>query len=201
MHQDWVVVGLDNGEAAAGFLREGLTLNRDVGNWEWVAYSLENFAALAGAKTQGERAAKLWGAAEALREEIGSPLQPTDQADYDHNVVAARTHLDGAAWEAAWEQGRAISFEEAIEYALFGEEPTHPEPSAPEEQAIGTQPAALTRREQEVANLIGRRLTRSKEDHKRGPSVGHRSPRLLISTSPPLIQKIVVIVEISSEDT
>jgi tetratricopeptide (TPR) repeat protein len=45
----------DDLEAAADFLREGLVLNRDVGNWEWVAYSLENFGALAGVKSQGAR--------------------------------------------------------------------------------------------------------------------------------------------------
>jgi predicted ATPase/DNA-binding SARP family transcriptional activator/DNA-binding CsgD family transcriptional regulator len=149
----------DDREAAAGFLREGLALNREIGGWEWVAYSLEGFASLVGAKAEGERAAMLWGAAEALREEIGSPIQPTDRADYDRSVAAARTHLEGAAWEAAWKQGKEMSLEEAIEYALLGEEPTPPEPSAPEEEAIGTQPAGLTRREQEVANLIGRRLT------------------------------------------
>ena len=94
-----------------------------------------------------------------MREDIGSPLQPSDQADYDRSVASARTHLDGAAWEAAWKRGRAMPLEEAIEYALSGEEPTPPEPSAPEEPPVGKQPAALTHREQEVANLIGRRLT------------------------------------------
>jgi DNA-binding CsgD family transcriptional regulator len=154
-----VTVYKSDDREAAGFLREGLALNREIGGWEWTAYCLEGFASLVGAKAQGERAARLWGAAEALREEIGSPLQPSDRPDYEQSVAAARTHLDGAAWEAAWEQGRAMSLEEAIEYTLLEEEPTQPEPSDPEEQAIGTQPAALTRREQEVANLIGRRFT------------------------------------------
>jgi DNA-binding NarL/FixJ family response regulator len=97
--------------------------------------------------------------AEALREDIGSPLQPSDRPDYDRSVAAARTYLDGAAWEAPWKRGRAMPLEEAIEYALLGEDPTPPAASAPEEQAIGTQPAALTRREQEVANLLERRFT------------------------------------------
>ena len=149
----------DDREAAAGFLREGLALNREIGGWEWTAYCLEGFASLVGAKARGESAARLWGAAEALREEIGSPLQPSDRPDYDRSVAAARTHLDGAAWEAAWKQGRAMSLEEAMDYALLGEERNPSASSAPEEQAIGMQPSALTRREQEVANLIGRRLT------------------------------------------
>jgi predicted ATPase len=72
----------DDREAAAGFLREGLALNREIGGWEWTAYCLEGFASLVGAKAQGERAARLWGAAEALREEIGSPLQPSGRPDY-----------------------------------------------------------------------------------------------------------------------
>jgi hypothetical protein len=44
------VYNSDDREAAEGFLGEGLALNRDVENWEWVAHSLENFAALAVAK-------------------------------------------------------------------------------------------------------------------------------------------------------
>ena len=53
-----------------------------------------------------------------------------------------------------------MALEEAIDYALLGgDEPTPPASSAQEEQASAKQPSALTRREQEVANLIGRRFT------------------------------------------
>jgi tetratricopeptide (TPR) repeat protein len=108
----------DDYEEAEGFLEEGFALIREVGDWEWVAYSLDSFAVIAGAKGQGERAARLWGAAEALRKTIGATLHGTDRPDYDRSVTAVRSELDEAEWEAAFAQGRAMSAEEAAEYAL-----------------------------------------------------------------------------------
>ena len=57
----------DEHDLAEGFLKEALVLSRELGNWAYGAYCLEGFAGLAGAKAQGGRAARLWGAAEALR--------------------------------------------------------------------------------------------------------------------------------------
>jgi predicted ATPase/class 3 adenylate cyclase len=108
----------DDYEEAAGFLEEGFALVREVGDWEWVAYALDSFAILAGAKGQGERAARLWGAAEALRQSIGATLPPTNRPAYERSVAAVRSELGEAAWEVAFEEGMAMSGEEAAEYAL-----------------------------------------------------------------------------------
>jgi predicted ATPase len=108
----------DDYEEAAGFLEEGFALIREVGDWEFVAYAMDCFAVIAGAKAQGERAARLWGAAEALRKTIGAPLHPTELPDYERSVAAARAQLGEAEWEAAFAQGIAMSAEEAAEYAL-----------------------------------------------------------------------------------
>jgi tetratricopeptide (TPR) repeat protein len=122
--RDFVWLGMvtayegDDYEEAAGFLEEGFALIREVGDWEWVAYSLDSFAVLAGAKAQGKRAARLWGAAEVLRKSIGTPLHPTERPDYDRSVAAVRSQLGEAEWEEAFAQGMAMSAEEAAEYAL-----------------------------------------------------------------------------------
>jgi predicted ATPase/class 3 adenylate cyclase len=108
----------DDYEEAAGFLEEGFALLREVGDWEWVAYALDSFAGIAGAKAQGERAARLFGAAEALRKSIGAPLHPTERPDYERSVAAARSQLNETAWKAAFAEGSAMSAEEAAEYAL-----------------------------------------------------------------------------------
>jgi DNA-binding NarL/FixJ family response regulator len=106
------------------------------------------------------RAARLFGAGETLREAVGASVQEFYRPDYDRGVVAARNGTNGAAWEDARAQGRAMTLEEAIEYALSGEESTPPAASASEEPPVGsTQPAALTRREREVTELVGRGLT------------------------------------------
>ena len=64
------------------------------------------------------RAARLLGAAEALLEAIGKKWEPADRIEYDRYVAATRAQLDEAAFDAAWAEGRAMSMEQAISYAL-----------------------------------------------------------------------------------
>ena len=35
-------------------------------------------------------------------------------------IDAARTRLDGAAWEEEWERGRSMSLDQTVDYALEG---------------------------------------------------------------------------------
>jgi DNA-binding SARP family transcriptional activator len=73
------------------------------------------------------RAARLWGAAEALREQMGMSLSHFDLAasGYEQDLAAVRSTLGEASFDAAWAEGRAMSPEQAIEYALGAvEEPT-----------------------------------------------------------------------------
>jgi hypothetical protein len=58
------------------------------------------------------------GAAEALREAMGTPIPPADRAEHEHNVVDVRAALDGESFAAAWAAGRAMSLEEAVCVAL-----------------------------------------------------------------------------------
>jgi hypothetical protein len=108
----------DEHDLAEGFLTDSLALNREIGNWAYGAYCLEAFAGLAGARGQGVRAARLWGAAEALRETIGAPHSPEARPYYERSMAAARAVLGEAAWEAAFAEGGGMSPEEAAAYAL-----------------------------------------------------------------------------------
>jgi tetratricopeptide (TPR) repeat protein len=112
------VFRLDEHDLAEGFLKESLTLNREIGSWEYFAFCLEGFAGLAGAREQAERAARLWGAAEALRKTIGAPLSIEGRLYFEHSMVAARAQLGEEVWEAAFAEGMAMAPEEAAEYAL-----------------------------------------------------------------------------------
>jgi tetratricopeptide (TPR) repeat protein len=92
-------------EAAIEFIEEGLPLARDLKSGYYVALLLEGLAALAGAKGNAGRAARLWGAAEALREDAGAPNSPVDLPVHERNVAAARAQMDETAWEEAWGRG------------------------------------------------------------------------------------------------
>jgi hypothetical protein len=65
-------------------------------------------------------AAKLFGAAEAVRDALGTPLPPVDQADHDRCLAAVRAALGEDAFAAARAAGHAMDLEQAVAHALEG---------------------------------------------------------------------------------
>ncbi len=68
-----------------------------------------------------EQAAQLFGAAEALRETLALRRPAVDQVEHERRVASTGEALGDAAFGAAWAQGRAMTLEQAIEYALAAE--------------------------------------------------------------------------------
>ena len=64
---------------------------------------------------QPELAALLFGAAQAFLECIGAPLAPSDQAEIKQDRQAVREILGEGAFQAAWDEGQALSLEQTIE--------------------------------------------------------------------------------------
>jgi len=62
--------------------------------------------------------ARLFGAAREMRERIGRPLTPGLLAAHERALAAVERRLDPEAFAAAWAEGRAMSLDEAIAYAL-----------------------------------------------------------------------------------
>lgn len=87
---------------------------RDQASIAWCLAGLGSTAALG---NQPERAARLWGAAERLRQAIGCRPAPAARATYERAVAAARP-IDEATFAAAWAEGQAMTPEQAIAYAL-----------------------------------------------------------------------------------
>jgi predicted ATPase len=105
-------------EGARCMFEESLALRLELGNKRGMAETLEGLANVDALLGRVESAARLWGAAEALREAIGTPLLSTDLDGYQREVAAALSRADPAAWPAAWAEGRMMSPEQAIGYAL-----------------------------------------------------------------------------------
>ncbi|MBK7474204.1 MAG: tetratricopeptide repeat protein [Betaproteobacteria bacterium] len=104
---------------ACSLFRESLTIQRELGDRRGIADSLAGLAAAVPRVGGSLDAARIFGAAEQLRIEIGSPLAPKDQPRHDRRVAAARSVLgDDAAFDRAWQEGRALTTEEAINLAL-----------------------------------------------------------------------------------
>jgi len=153
-------LGLGNHRRVRELCAQGLEQCQHLGVKRGISNNLRILAALASSQGRPVRSARLWGAAEALYEAIGTTLSPAERLHFEPYIDADRAQLNQAMWEAAWAEGRAMTPEEAVEYALSEEEKPLPSVSPPPEESLdGRQPAKLTRRQQEVAALVGRGLT------------------------------------------
>ena len=146
-------------DRAAALLREDLRLWDELGSPSGIAMALETLAWVTGAQGLTARAARLFGAAAAAREAVGTAVFPAGRADQARAEAAARADLGDAAFEAAWAAGQAMPRQQAFEYALAADEPLTTG-TAPQEDAAGSRsPDPLTPREREVAVLVARGLT------------------------------------------
>ena len=91
---------------------------QDLGNRAAVAHELECFGFLAIHAEESKRAAKLFGAAEALRERNQSPMADYERVEYDQSVTRLRLMLAEAEFTSLWDEGLSMTMEQAIEFAL-----------------------------------------------------------------------------------
>jgi predicted ATPase/DNA-binding CsgD family transcriptional regulator len=161
------------GDAArAGTLqRESLALRHAIEDAVGIGRCLDGLGWVAGALRRPARAVRLFGAAEALRERVGAAPHPPWRAEHERWTAAAWVELGEEAFAAGWAEGRALSLDQAIAYALAAEQPTPtgataatPARPAPAAGSPGARPPAgaaggLSPRELEVARLIARGQT------------------------------------------
>jgi non-specific serine/threonine protein kinase len=141
-----------NAEARAA-LRESLHLRRDQGDRAGIADTLESIAALAATEKQRERAVQLAGAAARIREEIGTQQYPMKRAMLDRWLVPVRQALGTETTTLAWEAGRDMAVEQALDLALAATEAPATRANSPPERSA-QQVAGLSPREREVAGLL-----------------------------------------------
>jgi hypothetical protein len=81
---------------------------------------LECLAALAVDAGSHREAARLFGAAEAIRQRMRAARFKVWDAGYDASVAALRDAMGEKEFDAAWAEGAALSTEEAVVYAQRG---------------------------------------------------------------------------------
>jgi hypothetical protein len=104
---------------AADLYEESLAFARDTGMKPIILPDLEGCACVVGAHGEARRAARLWGAARSLEAE-GIPRDTDFLAEADERMPAVRSGMGEQAWEEALAEGRAMTLEEAVSYALEG---------------------------------------------------------------------------------
>jgi predicted ATPase/DNA-binding CsgD family transcriptional regulator len=165
-----VLVGLAKVEAYQGNLATAHALYEEslsvagVGYKLDVASGLEGLANVVAAQGEVAWAARLWGAAEALRDMMGATFPPLERADYEHTTDTARTVLGVEAFTAAWTEGRTMTPEQAL--AARGPVTIHTPVPAGQPSTMkavpsspATYPGGLTAREVEVLRLVAQGLT------------------------------------------
>ena len=154
----WASLLQGDHERAMTFYQESLMVCRELGDKMIASETLEGLACLCAAEGEALRAARLFGAAQALSAAVGAvafELTPEEESWREPYRVTARSQLGEAAWEEALALGRTMGLEEAIEYALAAQKHS----ATPSPTSMLIRPAGLTSREVEVLVLVATGMT------------------------------------------
>lgn len=102
---------------AVALQREALPILHDMAAQWGVIVCIEAFAHIA-AQSSPERTARLWGAADREREDFGMPRSGAEEACCALDLRIAGSALTDQEFAVAWTAGRAMTMEQAIEFAL-----------------------------------------------------------------------------------
>jgi predicted ATPase/DNA-binding XRE family transcriptional regulator len=116
----WVLLHQGDYRRAQAQFGESLKLSDEYYNKYIMAMSLAGFAAVLGMIGRSESAAQVFGAVDSMLEVIGMTghMDMTDQKELDYYIATVRAQLDEAAFAKAWAEGRAMTMEQAVAFAL-----------------------------------------------------------------------------------
>jgi predicted ATPase len=89
-----------------------------IGHRAAVAHQLESVAFISKALEQADKALRLLGAAEALREKIEIDMTSQEREAYDKEVADLKANMDDNEFTSLWAEGRSMTMDEAIALAL-----------------------------------------------------------------------------------
>jgi predicted ATPase/class 3 adenylate cyclase/DNA-binding CsgD family transcriptional regulator len=128
---------------------DALTIAASMQAYSGLSDTLECLAALAGEAGSHREAARLFGAAHAIRQRIGEVRFKVWNTGYEASVAAVRDALGDNDFDSAWAEGAALSTDEAIAYAQRGRG---------ERKRPTTGWASLTPTERDVVRLVSEGL-------------------------------------------
>jgi non-specific serine/threonine protein kinase len=134
--------------------RESLALRQSIDDTVGLGRCLDSLGWAASARGQPARAARLFGAAEALRERTGAAPHVPWRQEHERRVTAAWAALDETAFSAAWAEGRALPLDRVIADLDTDEVPATGPAAPPVRPARAPRPGGLSPREIEVTGLI-----------------------------------------------
>ncbi len=106
-------------QRAALQFAECASVCRELGDDNTLAIALGGVAGVIGRQGQPEQAVRLFGAVDAAMERTGYIWAPSERVDIEREVQFTRRALGNEAYEAAYAEGRTLSFQEAVDSALM----------------------------------------------------------------------------------
>jgi DNA-binding CsgD family transcriptional regulator len=144
---------MGNLRQAAAYFGEGLALSEVRRDRRAIIYCLAGIAGIARQLGQSERAARLFGAVDAVLESSGIVFEPIEWAEYQRHRAATRTQLSQSTFDLALTAGRHLSLDEAMaDGAQFAAEAASL--PVPEVESVVAAAHGLTEREREVLGLL-----------------------------------------------
>jgi non-specific serine/threonine protein kinase len=119
----YIALRQGNTKRARALFQESLGLALGQGIHRDVVFALAGLVGASAGDMQPHWGVRLFGAVEALLSRIEIRLEPAERADFERSVSDARARMTAEAFAAAWAEGRAMTLEQAIEYALAGDQP------------------------------------------------------------------------------
>lgn len=127
-HQDWIAISLYNlalcfhrtgrAEDAVSAAKASLLISQEFQGVGHVIECVVLLGSVAGHRGDAEVGATLMGASDALRKRVGLTLMGAEAQLHGETVQELRRALGEKAYETALAQGRTMSLDRAVEYAL-----------------------------------------------------------------------------------
>jgi predicted ATPase len=110
-------LGLGRSDAARSALDVALTAYAAVRLYDGLSYGLEAAGGIASSEGRFEDAARLLGAADGLRAEVGVPIWGPRLTRFEGLIASTRAALGDDSFDATWAEGHALDYESALEHA------------------------------------------------------------------------------------
>jgi hypothetical protein len=98
--------------------REAIQMQVELGTKYDIGLSFACLSGIIATRGHPSQAAILLGASERLLQTMGATFQPADKSEIDGYLVAIREQLDEESFENAMAEGRSLTFEQAVSFAL-----------------------------------------------------------------------------------
>ena len=118
VHKAYVVLRQGDIQKARALFKDNIKTISEASLIIPLVYAIEGLASLHVNQNQPERAAQLFAWADAMREKIGDPRPPVEQASIEKDLAAVHSKLDDAEFTRLTAEGRTMTMEQAIALAL-----------------------------------------------------------------------------------